>query len=80
MFRPTVHTCVGFPLVVPSAEGLAIELGTLSGSEVDGVLRTGSSVTQFIRARRALAKPAAIHWPEREEKTGKKTDHETELG
>lgn len=67
MFRPTVHACVGFPLVVPSAEGLAVELGTLSSSEVHCILRTVSNVTQFIRARRALAKPAAIHRPEREE-------------
>lgn len=67
MFRPTIHTCVGFPLVVPSAEGLAVELGTLSSSEVLCILRTVSNVTQFIRARRALAKPAAIHRPEREE-------------
>lgn len=72
MFRPTVDACVGFPLVVPSAEGLAVELGTLSSSEVHRILRTVSGVTQFIRARRALAKPAAIHRPERKEKSGKK--------
>lgn len=59
---------VGFPLVVPSTEGSAVELGALGSSEVHSVLRTISGVTQFIRARRALAKPAAIHRSEREEK------------
>ncbi len=60
--------CVGFPLVVPSTEGFAVELGTLGSSEVHSVLRTVSGVTQFIRARQALAKPAAIHRSERKEK------------
>lgn len=61
----TFHFHIGFPLVEPSTERLAVILCTLLGSEIQAVFITRVNIAQLINTARARTELAAILRPDK---------------
>lgn len=61
--RPTVHSGVRPPGVVPSSELLAVELCALLCPVVGSAAGTVLGVAQLVRPGRALAELPSVSWP-----------------
>lgn len=61
---PTFHLCVGLPLVEPAAEGLAVVLGALLGTEADPVGWARPGVAQLVETPGARTELSVVLRPE----------------